>query len=157
MTHGRNEVHVTIRPIELGDLAVAVTIIREGSFAPETENIDAADAYWAAVLETRVRRGDVLVAELEGEVVGVVQVMIFPHFQHTGGWCCELETFYVREDLRSQGIGAQLLVAAESFARERGCYRVQLTSRNYRVDAHRFYQTHGYDQGSQGFKKLLEG
>jgi len=35
--------------------------------------------------ETRRRHGDVLVAEASGEVIGVCQVMIFPHFQHTGG------------------------------------------------------------------------
>jgi hypothetical protein len=38
----------------------------------------------------------------------------------------------------------------------RGCYRMQLTSRNVRGDAHRFYLANGYVQTSQGFKKVLE-
>jgi GNAT superfamily N-acetyltransferase len=87
--------------------------------------------------------------------VGLCQVIIFQHFQHAGGWCCELESVHVRDDRRSQGIGAKLLEAAEALARERGCYRVQLTSRTVRVDAHRFYLANGYDQTSQGFKKFF--
>jgi GNAT superfamily N-acetyltransferase len=48
-----------------------------------------------------------------------------------------------------------LLAAAEELARREGCYRVQLTSRNIRSDAHRFYEAHGFIATSQGFKKLL--
>jgi hypothetical protein len=32
---------------------------------------------------------------------------------------------------------------------------VQLTSRNVREDAHRFYVANGFEQTSQGFKKTL--
>ncbi len=103
------------------------------------ENEEDVAAYWQAVEETRRRLGEVFVAELDGEVVGVCQVMVFPHFQHTGGWCCELESVHVRSDLRSQGIGGRLLEAAETLAKERGCYRVQLTSRN--VEATRIAST----------------
>ena len=87
--------------------------------------------------------------------IGVVELMILPHFQHAGGWCAELESFFVRPDRRSQGVGAALLAAAEERAVRAGCYRIQLTSRNVRTDAHRFYRRHGFDQGSQGFKKPL--
>jgi GNAT superfamily N-acetyltransferase len=97
----------------------------------------------------------VLVAELDGEVVGICQVMVFPHFQHTGSWCCELESVHVRADRRSEGIGSAMLQGAEALALERGCYRMQLTSRNVREDAHRFYRANGWDQTSQGFKKFL--
>jgi GNAT superfamily N-acetyltransferase len=61
----------------------------------------------------------------------------------------------VRSDLRSHGIGAKLLAAAEELARREGCYRVQLTSRKVREDAHRFYEAQGFVATSQGFKKLL--
>jgi GNAT superfamily N-acetyltransferase len=115
------------------------------------------DAYWRAVIVTRSRRGDVLVAQLGEEVVGVCQVMVFPHFQRMGGWCCELESVHVRSDVRSQGIGTLLLRRAEELARSEGCYRIQLTSRNVRDDAHRFYRNNGFDQTSQGFKKSLVG
>jgi GNAT superfamily N-acetyltransferase len=139
-----------------GDVAVAVELLRDGSMMPTFEDVTRVDDYWAAVDETRRQRGDVLVAEVDGEVVGVLQVIIFQHFQHAGGWCAEIESVHVRENMRSRGIGAQMLVAAESLALERGCYRIQLTSRNVREDAHRFYLANGYDQTSQGFKKFFD-
>jgi len=141
--------------MERGDVAAAARLVAAGTLATGAENVDREDVYWSAVLETRARRGEVLVAEAAGEVVGVTQVLIFQHFQHTGGWCAELESVHVRDDFRSRGVGSALLAAAESVARERGCYRMQLTSRNVRTDAHRFYVANGYDQNSQGFKKLL--
>jgi GNAT superfamily N-acetyltransferase len=148
-------VDVLIRPIAQDDLEAASLVLQGGSLTPEVEDETNVEAYWAAVEETRRRRGDVLVAELNGEVVGVCQVLVFPHFQHTGGWCAELESVHVRSDLRGHGIGTLLLAGAEALASERGCYRVQLTSRNVRSDAHRFYTTQGFEQTSQGFKKSL--
>ncbi|HTT58553.1 MAG TPA: GNAT family N-acetyltransferase [Acidimicrobiales bacterium] len=146
---------VVVRPIHRGDVPAASLVIQGGSLSPGFEDEHDVQRYWDAVQETRRRRGDVLVAARGDEVVGVCQVMIFPHFQHTGGWCCELESVHVRSDYRSQGIGTQLLAAAEVLARREGCYRIQLTSRNVRLDAHRFYERQGFEATSQGFKKLL--
>jgi GNAT superfamily N-acetyltransferase len=148
-------VTVLIRPIEWDDVTAASLVVQGGSLTPEGEDESDVQRYWDAVEETRRRRGDVLVAIVNDEVVGVTQVMVFPHFQHTGGWCAELESVHVRRDMRSQGVGAKLLAAAEELARREGCYRVQLTSRNIRSDAHRFYEAHGFIATSQGFKKLL--
>lgn len=146
---------VTIRPIEFDDVTAASLVIQGGSLAPGAEDENDIDSYWRAVDETRRRRGEVLVADADGEVVGFCQVMVFPHFQHTGGWCCELESVHVRSDWRSRGVGAQLLAAAETIARREGCYRVQLTSRHVRTDAHRFYEANGFIPTSEGYKKLL--
>ena len=148
-------VDVVVRPIERDEVKAASLVVQGGSLSAQFEDENDVERYWNAVEETRRRRGDVLVAIHDGEVVGVCQVMVFPHFQHTGGWCCELESVHVRADHRSQGVGAQLLEVAEALARREGCYRMQLTSRNVRVDAHRFYERQGYEPTSQGFKKLL--
>lgn len=83
------------------------------------------------------------------------QVLVFRHFQHTGGWCAEIESVHVRADRRSEGIGAMMLKSADLFATNRGCYRIQLTSRKVRHDAHRFYLDNGYELTSEGFKKSL--
>jgi GNAT superfamily N-acetyltransferase len=146
---------VVIRPIEKDDVPAASLVVQGGSLTPEVEDESEVEKYWSAIEETRRRRGDVLVAVVDKEVVGICQLIVFPHFQHTGGWCAELESVHVRSDLRSHGIGAKLLAAAEELARREGCYRVQLTSRLVRHDAHRFYEAQGYVATSQGFKKLL--
>lgn len=92
------------------------------------------------------------VAELDGVVVGVGEVLVLPRFPYTGG-CGELESVHVRGVRRGRGIGALLLAAAGATAHERGGYRMQLTSRNVREDAYWLYRREGSEWTSQDFKK----
>lgn len=146
---------LVLRGIERAEVAAAVALIVEGTLSPGVEDPRRLDDYWTSVVEVRERGGELLVALLDGEVVGMCQIMILRHFQNTAGRCAELESVYVRGDVRGRGVGARLIEHAEGLARERGCYRVQLTSRNERLDAHRFYESHGYRPVAQGFKKSL--
>ena len=146
---------VVVRSIARHEVGDAARIIAEGTLAHDPEDPEREEDYWAAVLETRDRGGDVVVAVEDGAVLGVCQVIVFRHFQNTAGRCAELESVYVRADRRGQGIGAKLLESAESLARAAGCYRVQLTSRRVRTDAHRFYLAHDYEETSLGFRKSL--
>ena len=58
---------------------------------------------------------------------------------------------------RSSGVGAELLAAAEAWARERGCARMTVRSRVTRERAHRFYEREGYviDKTTHVFRKPL--
>jgi GNAT superfamily N-acetyltransferase len=51
----------------------------------------------------------------------------------------------VGEGHQSAGIGAQLLGAAERWARARGCRRLVVATRVTRERAHRFYAREGYE------------
>ena len=146
---------VEVRPLGRGEVAAAVAVLIGGALGPPAERPDDPDAYWRAAEETAARGGAVLVATEDGAVVGLCQVIVMRHFQHAGGLCAELESVHVREDRRGRGIGGALLQAAEVLARERGCYRVQLTSNLARADAHRFYEAHGFRPTHRGFKKVL--
>jgi GNAT superfamily N-acetyltransferase len=148
-------VTIEVRPLRREEVAQAVAVMLDGSLSPDAERPDDPDAYWAAAQETAASGGAVLVALDRDEVVGLCQVMVLRHFQHAGARCCELESVYVRAATRGRGIGARLLDAAEAIARERGCYRIQLTSRVVRADAHRFYEAHGFTATHHGYKKLL--
>ena len=60
-------------------------------------------------------------------------------------WCgsCYLQTVWIHPDLRGQGLGTQLLQAAEQEARRRGCTHMVLGS--YSFQAPGFYQKLGYE------------
>ena len=60
-----------------------------------------------------------------------------------GNWL-EIEYLFVKEGLRGQGIGSQLLQRAESEAKKRNCRYVFVNT--YQFQAPAFYQKHGYQE-----------
>ena len=146
-----------IRPIDRGDLASVVDVLIGGSLHPEVESREHLDDYWLAVEEARRLHGDVFVAQENGEVVGVCQVIVFRNIGNRGQRVAEIENVHVRSDRRSHGIGEQLIATCENLARSMNCHRVQLASNVERVDAHRFYDRLGYVASHKGFKKSLRG
>jgi ribosomal protein S18 acetylase RimI-like enzyme len=96
----------------------------------------------------------VLVAEVSGEPVGVAVLHLAP-FLHEGRNRLRLTALVVDRSARSRGIGALLLDACEEIAREMGCQSLELTTREERRDAHRFYERQGYaDTGRRYLKQL---
>ena len=60
-----------------------------------------------------------------------------------GNWL-QIEYLFVKEDLRGQGIGSQLLQQAESEAKKRNCRFAFVNT--YQFQAPAFYQKHGYQE-----------
>ena len=60
-----------------------------------------------------------------------------------GNWL-EIEYLFVKEDLRGQGIGSQLLQQAESEAKNRNCRFAFVNT--YQFQAPAFYQKYGYKE-----------
>jgi GNAT superfamily N-acetyltransferase len=83
------------------------------------------------------------VADAGGELLGVVAVHVCPFFEHAGSWG-RIVALVVSDQARRQGVGGQLVAAAEAFAASRGCVRMEVTSADRRQDAHEFYLRRGY-------------
>ena len=140
---------------DLGRLAELMNLGGVPGRAPRETPGDPAP-YARALREIHGSDGGVLVAQLDGEVVGVCQLIVFRHLQARGGRCAEIESVHVHPDWRARGIGTELMEAAIARARAAGCYRVQLTSNEVRHDAHRFYERLGFTPSHLGFKLSLE-
>lgn len=76
--------------------------------------------------------------------------------------CSECKSFMVVENVivknscRNMGIGKKLMTFIEDFARSKNCYFTMLVSAFKRKDAHKFYESIGYDKDIvRGFKKYL--
>jgi RimJ/RimL family protein N-acetyltransferase len=66
-----------------------------------------------------------------------------------------LDELVVDGGWRGRGVGARLLEELIDLARRRGCRRVELDSALHRVDAHRFYERHGFENRAYLFSKPL--
>lgn len=96
-----------------------------------------------------------LVAELDGRLVGTVDLLIAPNLTHHAQPWALVENVVVAESARRLGVGRTLMLRALEIAREAGCYKVNLISGNERTGAHDFYRSLGFEAVGQGFKTYL--
>ena len=100
-------------------------------------------------------RQRLIVAELDGAVVGTMQLSWLPGLINRGAWRGQIEAVRIAADKRSLGLGAAMIGWAVERFRESGCFMAQLTSNNDRVAAHRFYERLGWKKSHSGFKLIL--
>jgi GNAT superfamily N-acetyltransferase len=69
----------------------------------------------------------------------------------------EINGLIVAENQRSLGAGAQLMAAAEDWARKRGCKNMSVRSNVIRERAHKFYERCGFEhyKTQKSFRKPL--
>ena len=94
----------------------------------------------------------IFVACIEDDVVGVLSFHIFPMF-HALGKVGRITAFVVSDAMRGEGVGRELVVAAEDVAWRNGCLRIEVTSGDHRVEAHEFYRNMGYREDERRFVK----
>lgn len=98
---------------------------------------------------------EVYVAQLNGQVVGTLQLTIIPNLSRSGATRAQIEGVRVHASARSMGIGKQLTEHAISIAQDQGCALVQLTTDKARPDALRFYESLGFEATHEGMKMRL--
>ena len=89
-------------------------------------------------------------AEQAGEIGGYLLAVPVFSLEH-GGMMAEIDEFFVIPAFRGQGIGAALLLKAETALRENGVRRLQLQLGSGNARARDFYAARGYGRRS-GFE-----
>ncbi|HVE54057.1 MAG TPA: GNAT family N-acetyltransferase [Ramlibacter sp.] len=130
--------NVTTRAARDADAPALVELLRQLGY-------DGAETFIARRLAELAAHPDALtlVAEGEGQVLGVISLHFVPQLARAADFC-RISYFCVAEQARSLGIGALLEGLAVDEARRRRCDRIELHSSSRRVDAHRFYARQGY-------------
>mgnify|MGYP005818527965 CR=1 FL=1 len=132
-----------IRPAARGDVPAVHGLVRELAIYEKLEHlctgtVQALDE----ALFGEPRRVDVLVADLDGEIVGFA--LFFPTFStflaRPGIW---LEDLYVKPAHRGAGIGRRLLGSLAALAVERGCGRFEWAVLDWNAPAIAFYERMG--------------
>ncbi|MFI5629911.1 GNAT family N-acetyltransferase [Streptomyces sp. NPDC051664] len=100
-------------------------------------------------------RNEMLVLVDGDTVLGCLQTTYIPGLGKRGEERALIEAVRIRADRRGGGLGRELMKQAVARARLRGCALVQLTSSKRRADAHRFYESLGFDRSHEGFRLAL--
>lgn len=91
-----------------------------------------------------------------GSVVGTFALLVMDNLAHMGAPSAVVEDVCVDERLQGQGIGRAMMKFAMEFARERGCYKLALSSNDARENAHAFYRSLGFEQHGLSFHVRLQ-
>ncbi|MFD9625312.1 GNAT family N-acetyltransferase [Peribacillus muralis] len=101
------------------------------------------------------RNNELIVACLDGQIVGVQQITFTPYLTHQGGWRATIEGVRTAASQRGKGIGSKLIQYAIERAKERGCHLIQLTTDKTREETLRFYEHLGFKATHEGLKMKL--
>ena len=146
-----------IRDAVPGDLPTILAMLAEDTI-PTGRETDPADPRYRAAFDAIAADPNQLlvVAEIDGRVVGTLQLSFLPGLSFRGAWRGQIEAVRIASDLRGRRYGEQLIAWAVDRCRERDCFLVQLTSSSARTDAHRFYERLGWTKSHTGFKLKLK-
>jgi GNAT superfamily N-acetyltransferase len=141
-------VAVGIRDATSDDAAAVARLLGQLGYPAEPEAV-------RARIERMLAVGDrLVVAELEGRIVGLANLHVAPSIEHDRP-AAKLGALVVDESHRGDGIGRALVDAMEAEARARRCAVFFLTTAEGRSDAHGFYERLGLELTGRRYAKTL--
>jgi ribosomal protein S18 acetylase RimI-like enzyme len=139
----------TIRVAEMSDAAALAGLMCELGY--ETTKSEMRMRMEQIAVDERYRT---FVAMHDGKVCGMIGTVASLSYEHNdpGGRILAVATL---STMRRRGIGRALIATAEKDFAERGVGRVALNTQLTREDAHKFYESLGYERNGWRFVKQL--
>jgi ribosomal protein S18 acetylase RimI-like enzyme len=140
---------LTVRVAEVNDAAALAQLMCELGY--ETTESEMQMRLERIANDDRYRT---LVAVNDGKVCGMIGTLTSLSYEHNdlGGRILALVTL---KTMRRHGIGRALIATAEKDFAQRGIRRIALNTRLAREDAHKFYQSLGFERNGWRFVKQL--
>lgn len=147
---------VIFRDARREDITEIVALLADDMLGASREADQVDDAYLSAFDQIAAdARNRLIVADIDGQVAGTLQLTLLPGLSRHGMLRAQIEAVRVASQRRGQGIGRAMIQWAIDEARAQGCGVVQLTSDKRRSDAVRFYESIGFTASHEGLKLPL--
>ena len=147
------------RPAKREDLPSIVRMLADDDLGSQRERFEdpLPESYYKAFerIANDVNH-ELIVVDIDGEVVGTLQLMFLPSISYQGGVRAQVESVRVDRKFRGRGIGCKMMKWVVERARGRDAHLVQLTTHRSREDAHRFYERLGFTKSHLGMKLNLK-
>ncbi|WP_328628272.1 GNAT family N-acetyltransferase [Streptomyces sp. NBC_00353] len=145
-----------LRTATRADLPAVLALLADENRVVDPASVVVDEAYEKAFADIESDPRNEMLVLVDGDtVLGCLQATYIPGLGKRGEERALIEAVRIRTDRRGDGLGRELMRQAVDRARLRGCALVQLTSNKRRADAHRFYQSLGFDRSHEGFKLAL--
>lgn len=147
----------TFRLATLADLPAIVRMLADDRFGAGRERHEhpLPLAYAAGFTAMSAQGGRIVLAELDGAVIGCLQLNVIHGVSQLGQARAQVEAVRIASTHRGRGIGAALLRHTLGLAEVEGCSVMQLTTNAARTDAQRFYERLGFTPSHIGMKLSL--
>jgi GNAT superfamily N-acetyltransferase len=148
------EINMDIRVITFDDLPDVLRLYAQPDFDNgEVLGEAAARALYARFLAYPDYK--IYVAIRDGGIVGSFALLVMLNLGHCGAPSAIVEDVVVDPLLQGTGIGTALMQAAMDLARDKGCYKLVLSSNVKRERAHAFYERLGFTRHGISFSMTL--
>jgi GNAT superfamily N-acetyltransferase len=94
------------------------------------------------------------VAVCDAQVCGMIGTLTYPSYEHNDP-SGRIVALVILGTMRRRGIGRALIATAEKDFAQRGISRIALNTQLAREDAHKFYESLGYERNGWRFVKQL--
>ena len=150
-----NRAPVLVRRATAADIAGVLALyaqpdLDDGKVLPLDEAVSLFDKF------ARYPDYTLYVAEQDGEVVGTFALLIMDNLGHLGTPSGIVEDVVVAPARQGHGIGQQMMRFALEHCRQKGCYKLVLSSNAKRERAHAFYESLGFERHGFSFRANLE-
>jgi ribosomal protein S18 acetylase RimI-like enzyme len=129
---------IALRPATTADAERIATLFTEEGFPAGPSDIVGRLERFASA------HSRVIVAELDGEVLGFIALHALPRFEHDDR-IIRVLALVVEAGVRERGVGHLLMTEAESVGRELGAAFCEVTAGHHRAEAQHLFESLGYD------------
>ena len=140
---------LTIRVAEVNDASALAQLMCELGY--ETTKSEMHTRLQRIATDERIRT---FVAVCDGQVCGMIGTLTYPSIEHNDS-SGRIVALVILRTMRRRGIGRALIASAEKDFAQREIRRIALNTQLARKEAHKFYESLGYERNGWRYVKQL--
>ena len=126
---------------DLPKIMFLYSFLNENDSTPSKETLDSVWNY----INKNQDKYTYFVIEDNNELLATCNISIIPNLTRGARPFAIIENVVTHPDYRRMGLGKKIIETAIDYAKNQNCYKVMLLSNTKRKDAHKFYETIGFN------------